>query len=572
MVNVGEVVGGKYEIVRLVGEGGMSRVYLAMDAKLNKQWAVKEIRATGTAEQQELVRASLVTEANTIKRLDHPAFPRIVDLIDEDGSLYVVMDYIEGVSLARVLEEQGPQSQEDVIDWGRQLCDALDYLHTRTPPIVYRDMKPANVMLKPDGTVCVIDFGIAREYREERAADAEGRPKKADDTTMLGTKGYAAPEQFGGLGQTDARTDVYCLGATLYHLLTGMSPADPPYVMYPVRQVDPSLSPGLEKIVAKATQQNPASRYSSCAEMLYELEHYDTADDAHFRKLKRTWRAFVGVCAAAALSLVTGVFGVAAAELSRAADYGLLVEQAGKEADQAQAARRYLEAVEVKPGAAEAYLGLVDLYKADGTFSTDEEAQLLQAAVPHLPVVQADQDAYAGLAFEIGRLYWYYYDYAADAGDNRLTRVKSAGRWMADAAAQETFDRRDLAQVYSGIAGFNDSIVARINEGDDAGLYEPYFRNLQTLVGLAGEGGNDVVALETASLASDALQTYARKFRADGVSREDMEALLDKALANAEAVHPTTEKLDAQQADVLGAEEGVRTALENAFTNARLQQ
>lgn len=572
MVSVGEVVGGKYEIVRLVGEGGMSRVYLAMDAKLNKQWAVKEIRTTGTAEQQELVRASLVTEANTIKRLDHPAFPRIVDLIDENGSLYVVMDYIEGVSLARVLEEQGPQSQEDVIDWGRQLCDALDYLHTRTPPIVYRDMKPANVMLKPDGTVCVIDFGIAREYREERAADAEGRPQKADDTTMLGTKGYAAPEQFGGLGQTDARTDVYCLGATLYHLLTGMSPADPPYVMYPVRQVDPSLSPGLEKIVAKATQQNPASRYSSCAEMLYELEHYDTADDAHFRKLKRTWRAFVGVCAAAALSLVTGVFGVAAAELSRAADYGLLVEQAGKEADQAQAARRYLEAVEVKPGAAEAYLGLVDLYKADGTFSTDEEAQLLQAAVPHLPVVQADQDAYAGLAFEIGRLYWYYYDYAADAGDNRLTRVKSAGRWMADAAAQETFDRRDLAQVYSGIAGFNDSIVARINEGDDAGLYEPYFRNLQTLVGLAGEGGNDVVALETASLASDALQTYARKFRADGVSREDMEALLDKALANAEAVHPTTEKLDAQQADVLGTEEGVRTALENAFTDARLQQ
>ena len=142
MANVGSVLAGKYEIVRLIGEGGMSRVYLAMDVKLNKQWAVKEIKPSDDPVTQKIVRDSLVTEMNMIKRLDHPALPRITDLVDEDGVLYVVMDYIEGESLQRILEAQGAQSQDDVIDWGKQLCDALDYLHTRTPPIVYRDMSP----------------------------------------------------------------------------------------------------------------------------------------------------------------------------------------------------------------------------------------------------------------------------------------------------------------------------------------------------------------------------------------------------------------------------------------------
>lgn len=566
MAEVGSIIAGKYEIVRLIGEGGMSRVYLAMDINLNKQWAVKEIKPSSNPVEQEIVTESLVTETNMIKQFDHPALPRITDLVNEDGVLYVVMDYIEGEPLSRILKEQGPQSQEDVIDWGKQLCDALDYLHTRTPPVIYRDMKPSNVMLKPDGTVKIIDFGIAREYREEQVDVSQ---KKLDDTTMLGTKGYAAPEQFGGLGQTDARTDVYCLGATLYHLLTGKSPAEPPYVMYPIRQIDASLSPGLEKIISKATQQNPSARYDSCAEMLYELEHYDTADDAHRKRLKRTWYAFVGVCAASAACLAVGVFGVGMAEAGKSEDYGLQVEQASKATDKAQAVEHYLDAIKVKPQQTEAYQGLVDLYKSDSSFSTDEESQLLQAVMPNLGAIQSDGDASARLSFEIGKLYWYYYDYAADAGDNRLTRIKSAGRWMSDAAAQETFDQRPLAEVYASIATFNDSIVARINEGGDAGYYEPYFRNLQTLMGLATSEGNDVVKLETSALTNDALRAYARKFRADGISQEEMETLLDSSLANANSVNPTTDKLDQQQHDVVAGEATTREAIVNAFVDAR---
>ena len=126
-------------------------------------------------------------------------------------------------------------------------------------------MKPANVMLQPNGHIKLIDFGIAREYKEQNLAD----------TISLGTKGYAAPEQFGGKGQTDPRTDIYCLGVTLYHLVTGKNPCEPPYELYPIRHWNPDLSAGLESIILKCTQMNPQDRYHSCAELLYALQHYE---------------------------------------------------------------------------------------------------------------------------------------------------------------------------------------------------------------------------------------------------------------------------------------------------------
>lgn len=567
MASNGQVIAGKYEIIRLIGEGGMSRVYLAMDKKLNKQWAVKEIKPTKDPEQQEIIRQSLVTETNMIKQFDHPALPRITDLINEDGVLYVIMDYIEGEPLSRILKDQGAQSQSDVISWGEQLCDVLDYLHTQDPPVIYRDMKPGNVMLKPDGTVKLIDFGIAREYRQEQ--EDEQDPKKLDDTTILGTKGYAAPEQFGGLGQTAAYTDVYCLGATLYHLLTDKSPAEPPYVMYPIRQIDASFSPGLEKIITKATQQNPNDRYESCAEMLYELEHYDTADDAHRKKLTRTWNGFVGVCVASVLCVLVGVFGLGMAEFSRSSDYDTQVELGQRATNQDEAEGYFLNAIDLKPGEIAAYEGLIDLYKSDISFSTDEESQLLKVVLPNLSEIQANTEDYAQLSFDIGKLYWYYYDYALDAGDNRLTCIKSASRWMQDAAYEDSFEKQSLAQVYAGIADFNNDIVARINEGDDAGLYAPYFRSLEELNLLAADEGNEVVMLETSALTSDSLASYARKFRADGISEEEMSSLFKTAISNARQVHPTTEKLDDEQKVIIDAESDIKEIITNAFIDAR---
>ena len=196
MLEIGSLVDGKYKILNKVGQGGMSVVYLAMNEKANKQWAIKEVRKDGVLD-FESVKQGLVAETDILKKLDHPNLPSIIDVIDTEDSFIIIMDYIQGNSLNKALEEYGAQPQEMVIKWAMQLCDVLGYLHSRNPAIIYRDMKPANIMLKPDGNITLIDFGTAREYKEKNLAD----------TTCLGTVGYAAPEQFGGMGQTDARTD-----------------------------------------------------------------------------------------------------------------------------------------------------------------------------------------------------------------------------------------------------------------------------------------------------------------------------------------------------------------------------
>ncbi|MBQ1404836.1 MAG: serine/threonine protein kinase, partial [Oscillospiraceae bacterium] len=306
MLQIGSLVDGKYKILNKVGQGGMSVVYLAMNEKANKQWAVKEVRKDGVLD-FEAVKQGLVAETDILKRLDHPYLPSIIDVIDTDESFIIIMDYIQGNSLNKALDEFGAQPQDEVIKWAKQLCDVLGYLHTRTPPIIYRDMKPANVMLKPDGNISLIDFGTAREYKEKNLAD----------TTCLGTVGYAAPEQFGGMGQTDARTDIYCLGATLYHLVTGKNPCEPPYEIRPIREINPNLSSGLERIILKCTQRDPNDRYQSAAELMYALEHYEEVDDSYRKKQKRKLALFLAPVVLALLFAGASVWGYLSAEKQR---------------------------------------------------------------------------------------------------------------------------------------------------------------------------------------------------------------------------------------------------------------
>lgn len=302
MAKIGTLIDGKYEVLREIGRGGMSVVYLAMDTRLNKQWAVKEIARKANDANNEIVVSSLLAEANLMKKLDHPSLPRIVDIIEEHDTIYVVMDYIEGEPLSKILELYGAQDQDQVIEWGKQLCDVLFYLHNCEPPIIYRDMKPANVMLRPDGTVKLIDFGIAREYKRAKTADTES----------LGTRGYAAPEQFGGKGQTDARTDIYCFGVTLYHLVTGLNPCEPPYELYPIKQVNPNFYDGLQYLIQKCTQMNPEDRFQSCDEIRYVLDNIQEFDKGRRIRQKKRLNSFIAlvVCSIVFAILGTGmIFG-----------------------------------------------------------------------------------------------------------------------------------------------------------------------------------------------------------------------------------------------------------------------
>lgn len=360
MTRVGTVLGGKYEILKKIGQGGMSIVYLAMDIRLNKQWAVKEIKKGKNQDTKTLLKG-LQMEANVLKMVDHPALPRIVDILDYNGTVFVVMDYIEGRPLNEVLKSGGAQSQEMVIGWAKELCSALDYLHSMNPPIIYRDMKPSNIMLKPDGKVKLIDFGTAKEFDVESLAD----------TTALGTRGYAAPEQFGdakgrGIHKTDARTDIYSLGATLYHIVTGKNPSEPPYLIKPIRTWNPALSSGLEKIIGKCTMSNPEERYQTCGELMYDLEHYDELDDAFKRGCFRKMRSFLVTATCTIFFGIISVVGYIGNARERYNHYENLIGEGFNHTVQGryeEAAEVYVDAItEVDGSRNTAYNELLNLY------------------------------------------------------------------------------------------------------------------------------------------------------------------------------------------------------------------
>ncbi len=302
-----------YELKSMIGQGGMSTVYLAEHIRLHTRWAVKEVR------KNQAIRFDFLAESNILKRLQHPMLPRIVDIFDTAETVYIVEDFVEGITLGDLLRQQKKVDEAQGLQWFQDLCGVLSYLHNQQPnPIIYRDLKPSNIMLQPDGTLKLIDFGIAREYKEDSNAD----------TTYVGTRGYAAPEQF-GKAQTDARTDIYALGVTIYHLLTGKSPYEPPYQFVPARQLAPKLSRGTEYILSKCIQSEPANRYQSVDSLLDNLEHIYRFDLAwkRYQNAKRLRVVIIAAMLAVSIGLIMG--GQALIGQEKEASYAALLEQAG---------------------------------------------------------------------------------------------------------------------------------------------------------------------------------------------------------------------------------------------------
>ena len=263
----GKVLNNRYEVVRRIGGGGMGAVYLAKDRNLgDAPRAVKEMIQSHIDEaQHEKAIADFKRESLLLTALEHPSIPTIYDYFYDDVSarFYLVMKYIPGGDLsARLRKAAGGRADEvSVSEWGIQIADVLHYLHTRTQPIIYRDLKPANVMIDSNtNRVMLIDFGIARWVnRQEKGV------------TAVGTMGYAPPELFSG--QADPRVDIYSLGATMFHLLTGADPQDNPLLIFDFsknprpRQINPALSSEMEQILMRAVEYKPEQRFQSGAEM-----------------------------------------------------------------------------------------------------------------------------------------------------------------------------------------------------------------------------------------------------------------------------------------------------------------
>ncbi|MGG1876031.1 serine/threonine-protein kinase [Paenibacillus cisolokensis] len=247
----GDVLGGRYVIERKIGEGGMSCVYLAGDLKLpGQKWAVKEsVSELG-------MHRTVEDEASLLIKLSHPRLPRIVDFFkpDPDGYTYLVMDYIEGMTLERYYRTSRSKIGADfIVRLADQLLEVLSYLHEHDPQVIFRDLKPSNIMLTEQLEVRLIDFGIARSFKQE----------SGEDTVKLGTVGFAAPEQYGGR-QSDARSDLYGLGALLLYLCTGGNFTE--WIPGVERHIRGDLPRGLVPIIRKLLQYAPEDRYPSAKE------------------------------------------------------------------------------------------------------------------------------------------------------------------------------------------------------------------------------------------------------------------------------------------------------------------
>ena len=519
MLEIGSIIDGKYKILNKIGQGGMSVVYLAMNERANKQWAIKEVRKDGTKD-YEVVKQGLIAETDILKRLNHPHLPSIIDVIDCDDTFLIVMDYIEGRTLDHWLKKEGAQPQERVVEWAKQICDVLGYLHSRKPPIIYRDLKPSNVMLKPDGKIMIIDFGTAREFKEQ----------SIEDTKCLGTQGYAAPEQYGGHGQTDARTDIYNLGATMYHLLTGHNPSLPPYEMYPIRQWNPALSSGLEAIVTKCTQRNPNDRYQSCAELMYALEHYDELDIEYRKQQKRKWGAFLAACSLTAVSLI-GCLGFKFAENSTIKNsYDGYLRAASNAATQEEKVDYYRDAINLDPSRGDAWLSLLDVFidgtgTGDGGLFTQEEDVQMKEILGYTgsgnrtneSYLESNPEAYDEFSFQMGLAYFYYY---GEEGNKPMSQS-----WFETAAESDSLEpnKVERAKRFAKIAGYSQGLDTRDLAGDSEVSYADYWDDMVELT------SGDLTAIDNEQTAlvmykEMVYQIYknALNFRQAGVTEREM--------------------------------------------------
>lgn len=565
MLQNGDYVDGKYKILSEIGHGGMSVVYMAINEKANKTWAIKEVRKDGKMDFN-TVKQGLMAEIETLKNLKHDNLPSIVDVIEDDDSFIIVMDYIEGRSLDKIIQENGAQPEAYVVEWAKQLCDVFGYLHSRTPPIIYRDMKPANIMLKPDGNITVIDFGTAKSYEIDLG-----------ETTGIGTIGYAAPEQYigSGYGRTDARTDIYCLGITLYHLLTNIDPCKNIISDRSIRSVNPALSHGLDAIIQKCTEHHPDNRYQSCAELMYDLENYENLEPEYKKKQKRQLWTFVTSIIMSVVCAISGVVFSLTASSKATETYKTKINDASKTSDYSERIRFYEEAINIPGmgGEKDAYLGLIQAYKEnDSIFDVDEAKQLEKLFTNNKAEIAKDTERYTELCFETGKLFWYYYNYG-DGSDNQLTKAKSSIEWFQDVIenAPENYKNLGMAKVYANVGIFYRDITTAITEADDKGKYKPLFENLSELISTVAQDDteSEIVRLELLELTRNAIQQYATKFKNDGVKEQDLLNMIETIENITNRIDTTTDVTDEKKENIISNIEDTKSSVETAFGTSK---
>lgn len=564
MLEVGSVFDGKYKILNEIGHGGMSTVYLALNERANKTWAIKEVRKDGQADKAVLGQ-SLASEIEMLKTLNHPNIVNIVDVIEKGDSFIIVMEYIEGRDLLSVIRHNGPQDPDLVVKWMKQLCEVMSYLHSRKPPIIYRDMKPANVMLKPNGDVIVIDFGTART----------NKGGNDQDTAWLGTRGYAAPEQFGGQGETDARTDIYTMGTTMYHLLTGYSPADTNFVIYPLGELKPELGgSGIERIVAKCCQPKREDRYQTAADLLYDLEHVHDGDRDVLRADARRWRMFLIPLFATLLGII-GMIGFTVARNNTIKQtYQTFLTRARRAESIESGKDDYQQAISMRPSESDGYKAMLKTIVQDGSFTQDER-KILNSILEAKPMTVSGErnsevfesrnpQGFAEFQFELGKDYFSYYNSGYQYASQVLEGLEES-KYLDDYTKKKTASYYFISNAFASKADGSKTTLAWTEDGTD---WHAVWNELKKFV------GNPSKAIEVCGDKRHAIAVYrcvanmiiadVTDFQNGGVTEEEMQAMIESGktfMSRVTADSPVEEELVSQANGAIeAAEKTVRGA------------
>lgn len=557
---IGTVIDGKYEVLKQIGKGGMSVVYLAMDKRLNKQWAVKEIKKTASGKNDEVIINSLLAEANLMKKLDHPALPRIVDIIDNGQTLYVIMDYIEGESLDKILNEYGAQPEDLVLSWAMQLCDALNYLHSQKPAIIYRDMKPANIMLKPEGNLKVIDFGIAREYKEQNLAD----------TTVLGTKGYAPPEQHGSR-QTDARSDIYALGMTMHHLLTGVDPRPVDYIYAPVRQWNPELSEGIEYIIDKCTALDPEDRYQNCDELMYDLQHPDQIGQGVKRIKKKRLNTFLISAALTVVFAATGVTGQILKNMENESQYAEKIQIGQSSAPSDERELAYIEATDIIGERFDAYEGLIDLYQEEGRFGETESKKFMKQYNQHKEEFDTESEEYYDMMYRMAITYFYLYSGDDDSFRARILKADPYFKTIVD-SNNTMCENYNTAVSYHVIGDFYNKYVVNATSIKEPKKedHEELLESLKMCIANMEQYDYDDAAYVKLTMYQEIenlLNNYRKSFASTGVEMGKVLQILEDINNRTKQLSVTQEKSVQLQENILDSYDEYKENIESSYSN-----
>ena len=473
MIEKGELIG-RYRVEGEVGSGGMSRVYKVKDMRVGINLAMKEI----IIKDESFLNAGYA-EAFVLKNVNHPALPRIVDIIRSENSYCVVMDFIDGINLEEYVKEYGGFSENEVMKIAGTILDCLIFLHEKK--ILYRDLKPSNIMITKNNEIKLIDFGISFSFDEKNTAEYRA------------SKCFAPPEQLLGK-EAGVSGDIYSLGATLKYILK-----DEP-------------SPGMICFLNKCLRNEPGERYKSAEAALKALNRIKTVNEKEVKKLKRIVSKNIFFFVMFLLSL-TGVFLCVKVKEAKA-EYEAIVNAACESADSDVRKENLIKLIEKDPKA-EWYIRFFYELKNDYIFDDLEAGEVEEMLESDEGKIK--EDDYKKISEELGRLYLFYYKDLNDVNANYIR----AAYWFDKAEEEE--DARD---VYSRIGHFLSEIPSMILEGKDGGMYEKYYSDLSEIISDVSEK-ESVVKAEVYSLYADSVLLYGADFYREGISIEEMRNTLD---------------------------------------------